>query len=127
MQIDLLELDDARSFQELPPKVQQRKHPNHRIRKEERRKLPIALDENWEAVQQRHDDAAGQRIPRKVWLQYALVWKTIPGDALCRASFLEPRVGESNDGKVDQLRCCDLSSCQHGKVYFVGAMSHLPR
>ena len=127
VQIHLRQWDHPSPFQELPPKVQQREHSDHRVRKEERRELPVALDEDREAVQQRHDYAARHCIPRQEWLHSAFVWKCIPRDALCLASFFEPCVGESNDGEVDQLRCGDLSTRQHEKLYPARTLNNLPR
>lgn len=113
-QINVLRLPDLRPVDNLPPKVKDWEHADHRIREEECRDVPVAGKEDLIAAYEGHHARAHRGDIRHVGLASAAVGEGLAGYALGHAGFSEPSVGEGDDGEVDQLGCGHLLCCMLG-------------
>lgn len=88
----------------LPTKVQDWKHSNHRIREEKGRDIPIPRQKDSIAAYKSHDCRGNQRNIGSIGLPPTLVWERFSWNTLGYHSFPKTGIGKGDDGKVDKLR-----------------------
>jgi len=100
-QIDLLGLQPASLLDEFPADKQNGEDADHGVAEEEGGHVPVAGQEDGVAADEGHDEAARQRVPRRVGLAPALVRERVAREALGLAGAHEVDEGVGHDGEVD--------------------------
>lgn len=103
LEVDLVRLLPLRFLDDFPSDEQDGKQADHEVGEQKGRHIPIGRQKHGVAIDERHDEAAGETVPGEVGLAPALVGQSVAVKALGLAGAIPEDEGHAHARVIDQL------------------------